>query len=172
MTNHKTNHRIKAIVSLALIFISTNFLLSQTQEWVVYTSGRYIFCLADEGNYLWIGTWGGGLVRLNKMTGEFIIYDKWNSGLPDNDVRAIAIDAQGNKWIGTYWGGLAKFDGVNWTVYNTSNSGLPYNRVTAIAIDGQGNKWIGTPGALAKFDGVKWTIYNPSNSGLPGGVGH
>jgi hypothetical protein len=23
------------------------------------------------------------------------------------------------------WGGLAKFDGVNWTVYNTSNSGLP-----------------------------------------------
>jgi ligand-binding sensor domain-containing protein len=144
---------------LEFLVASKGILFSQTQEWVVYTSGRYIFCLADEGNYLWIGTWGGGLVRLNKMTGEFIIYDKWNSGLPDNDVRAIAIDAQGNKWIGTYWGGLAKFDGVNWTVYNTSNSGLPYNRVTAIAIDGQGNKWIGTPGALAKFDGVKWTIY-------------
>ncbi len=42
------------------------------------------------------------------------------------------------------WGGLAKFDGVNWTVYNTSNSGLPSNYVRAIAIDGQGNKWIGT----------------------------
>ncbi len=41
-------------------------------------------------------------------------------------------------------GGLAKFDGVNWTVYNTSNSGLPDNWVYAIAIDGQGNKWIGT----------------------------
>ncbi len=41
-------------------------------------------------------------------------------------------------------GGLAKFDGVNWTVYNTSNSGLPDNHVYAIAIDGQGNKWIGT----------------------------
>jgi ligand-binding sensor domain-containing protein len=40
--------------------------------------------------------------------------------------------------------GLAKFDGVNWTVYNTSNSGLPDNYVNAIAIDGQGNKWIGT----------------------------
>jgi hypothetical protein len=42
---------------------------------------------------------------------------------------AIAIDGQGNKWIGTYGGGLAKFDGVNWTVYNTSNSGLPDNYV-------------------------------------------
>jgi ligand-binding sensor domain-containing protein len=41
-------------------------------------------------------------------------------------------------------GGLAKFDGVNWTVYNTSNSRLPDNYVRAIAIDGQGNKWIGT----------------------------
>jgi ligand-binding sensor domain-containing protein len=45
-----------------------------------------------------------------------------------------------NRW----GGGLAKFDGVNWTVYNTSNSGLPDNYVYAIAIDGQGNKWIGT----------------------------
>jgi ligand-binding sensor domain-containing protein len=44
----------------------------------------------------------------------------------DNRVKAIAIDGQGNKWIGTRGGGLAKFDGVNWTVYNTSNSGLPF----------------------------------------------
>jgi ligand-binding sensor domain-containing protein len=49
-------------------------------------------------------------------------------------VPAIAIDGQGNKWIGA-WGGLAKFDDVNWTVYNTSNSGLPYNSVRTIAID-------------------------------------
>jgi ligand-binding sensor domain-containing protein len=75
--------------------------------------------------------------------------------LPNNYVYAIAIDGEGNKWIGTYGGGLAKFDGVNWTVYNTSNSGLPSVFVRAIAIDGQGNKWIGTDlGGLAKFDGV------------------
>jgi ligand-binding sensor domain-containing protein len=65
-------------------------------------------------------------------------------------------------------GGLAKFDGVNWTVYNTLNSGLPNNWVYAIAIDGQGNKWIGTlGGGLAKFDGVNWTVYNTENYGLP-----
>jgi ligand-binding sensor domain-containing protein len=68
---------------------------------------------------------------------------EWNSKLPDNYVYAIAIDGGGNKWIGTLEG-LAKFDGVNWTVYNTSNSGLPDNYVGAIAIDGRGNKWIGT----------------------------
>jgi ligand-binding sensor domain-containing protein len=81
---------------------------------------------------------------------------------------AIAIDGQGNKWIGTGGGGLAKFDGVNWTVYNRSNSELADNWVNAIAIDDSGNKWIGTDGGgLAKFDGVNWRVYNRSNSGLP-----
>jgi ligand-binding sensor domain-containing protein len=144
MINNKTNHRIKAIISLIFVLIVINPSLSQTQEWIVFTSGKYIRCLADEGQYLWVGTYGGGLVKLNKSTGEFIVYDKWNSKLPDNYVLAIAIDGQGNKWIGTWFGGLSKFDGANWTVYNTSNSGLPYNTVLAIAIDGQGNKWIGT----------------------------
>jgi len=125
MNLNSTTSRIHTIVSLALIFISTNFLFSQTQEWIVYTNGKYINCLADEGEYLWVGTEHGGLVKLNKSNGDFIIYDKLNSGLPSNWVNAIAIDGQGNKWIGTNGGGLAKFDGVSWTVYNSSNSGLP-----------------------------------------------
>jgi ligand-binding sensor domain-containing protein len=168
MINNKTNHRIKAFISLVFVLIVINPSLSQTQEWIVFTSWKTIWCLADEGQYLWVGTAGGGLVKLNKSTGKFIVYDEWNSKLPDNFVRAIAIDGGGNKWIGTGGGGLAKFDGVNWTVYNTSNSGLPSNYVRAIAIDGGGNKWIGTGGGgLAKFDGVNWTVYNTLNSGLP-----
>jgi len=62
--------------------------------------------------------------------------------LSSNWVWAIAIDAEGNIWIGD--GGLTKFDGINWTVYNTDNSKLPCDNVTALAIDMQGNKWIGT----------------------------
>jgi ligand-binding sensor domain-containing protein len=65
-------------------------------------------------------------------------------------------------------GGLAKFDGTNWTVYKYRNSLLPSDTVYAIAIDGGGNIWIGTRRGLAKFDGVKtWIVYDTSNSGLP-----
>jgi sugar lactone lactonase YvrE len=158
--------RIKSIISLILILITTFFSVSFSQEWSVYLAGKQINCLADEGGYIWVGT-TVGLVKLNKTTGEIIVYGKWNSKLPSNYVYAIAIDGGGNKWIGTLEG-LAKFDGARWTVYNTSNSGLPDNWVWAIAIDGQGNKWIGTDGGgLAKFDVVNWTVYNTSNSGLP-----
>ena len=96
------------------------------------------------------------------------VYNTSNSGLPHNNVHGIAIDGNGNKWILTLGGGLAKYDGTNWNIYNTSNSGLPNNYTHAIAIDGTGNKWIGTPCCgLGKYDGTNWTVYNISNSGLP-----
>lgn len=90
-----------------------------------------------------------------------------NLGYEANYVWTIAIDGEGNKWIGTYGSGLIKFDGTNWTVYNTSNSSIPDNYVTSIAIDTSGDIWIGTyGGGGAKFDGTNWTIYNTTNSGL------
>jgi ligand-binding sensor domain-containing protein len=70
-------------------------------------------------------------------------YNTSNSGLANNRVIAIAIDASGNKWFGTE-GGVSKFDNAKWTTYNTSNSGLTDYHVYAIAIDTSGNKWFGT----------------------------
>jgi hypothetical protein len=175
MTNHRTNHSIKAFVSLVFVLIIINFSLSQVPppEWIVYNTSNsglpdnYVSAIAiDRVGNKWIGTWSRGLAKFDGA--NWRVYNTYNSGLPDDDVYAIAIDGEGNKWIGTWYGGLVKFDDVNWTVYNTSNSGLPDNYVWAIAIDAQGNKWIGTWNrGLAKFDGVNWTVYNTSNSGLP-----
>ena len=102
---------------------------------------------------------------------EWIVYNTANSGLPDDRVFALAIDPNGNKWIGTGdphglgGGGLVMFDGETWTVYDTANSGLPDDNIWALAIDVQDNKWIGTHGGgLAKFDGKNWTVYNNDNS--------
>ena len=75
------------------------------------------------------------------------MYDYANSGLQSNYVVSLAIDDQGNKWIGSWSdGGLAKFDGENWVVYNPNDSGLPNNKVFPIVIDNQGSIWIGTNG--------------------------
>ena len=97
-----------------------------------------------------------------KFDGEnWTVYDMDNSGLPSNGISALAIDVQGNIWIGTW--GLARFDGTNWTVYNTDNSGLPNNGTLALAIDAQGNTWIGT-------NGGGLGVYRKGGVILPGGV--
>ena len=62
-------------------------------------------------------------------------------------MKAISINQQVNKWIGTEGLGILKFDGNQWTTYNTTN-GLINNYVNTIANDKKGNIWIGT------FDGV------------------
>ncbi|MDP4176175.1 MAG: two-component regulator propeller domain-containing protein, partial [Bacteroidota bacterium] len=152
---------------LAILIILSSFAFSQTNQWVNFLAESNINCQAIEGNYLWIGA-DNYLTKLNTLTGEKEIFTTKNSGLPDKRIYSIAIDQLGNKWIGTYGGGLAKFDGQTWNVFTTLNFCLPSNNVQSLAIDQQGNKWIGTNGGgIVKYDGRKWTGYSKSNSGLP-----
>jgi len=95
-----------------------------------------------------------------------LTFNTLNSGLLSNNITALAIDGNNNKWIGTD-SGLVKYDGNTWTIYDSLNTGTPINDILAIAIDGIGNKWIGTNYGLAKFDGTIWTFYSPSDSSLP-----
>jgi ligand-binding sensor domain-containing protein len=102
----------------------------------------------------------GGVSKFNDTT--WTTYDT-SMGLAGIFVSSIAIDSQGNKWIGTYGSGISKFDGAIWTTY-TTNSGLVSNRVISVAIDKQGNKWFGTEGSgVSKFNDTTWTTYTTSS---------
>ncbi len=50
--------------------------------------------------YLWIGTKGGGLNRLDKLTGRFIHFTT-SDGLANNVVYGILPDYDGNLWLST-----------------------------------------------------------------------
>ncbi|MBI5726798.1 MAG: hypothetical protein HY965_03025, partial [Ignavibacteriales bacterium] len=139
-------------------------LFSQSPEWITYTAGDNATCIAEEGNYIWAGI-NKDLVRLNKITGEKIFFNKANSGLPANDYSAIAIDKQGNKWIGTSHG-IVKYNGTTWQVFNKTNSGFPGGTIKSICIDAKNTKWIAIPSlGLVKFNDTTWTIYNAANTG-------
>ena len=119
------------------------------------------------------GSAGGGLVKFDNT--NWTIYNASNSDFPDYvgvkenkaGISKITIDSLDNKWIGTTGGGVAKFDGTNWTVYNSTNSDLPDNYISSIAIDALGNKWFSTSKAIEKFDDVNWTLYYYSRIPIP-----
>jgi signal transduction histidine kinase/ligand-binding sensor domain-containing protein/CheY-like chemotaxis protein len=68
------------------------------------------------------------------------------SGLPHNSIRAIAQTRDGYLWVATS-NGLARFDGVGFTVFTPANApGLLDDRLTAMAAGGDGALWIGTSG--------------------------
>src|SRR5438445_3272730 len=90
------------------------------------------------------------------------------NGLPQNSVNAILQTRDGYLWIGTF-GGLARFDGVKFTVFDTGNTeGLKSSRIFALCEDHEGNLWIGTEnGGLACYREGVFTTYTMKD-GLPG----
>lgn len=65
-------------------------------------------------------------------------------GLPQSSVLSIAQTPDGYLWLATF-GGLARFDGVRFTVFDNSNlPGLPDNRLVRLAVDKAGGLWLVT----------------------------
>jgi len=90
---------LKIIVITAILFFCFCNVL-RAEEWMQFTNGNEITSLAEEGEYLWVGT-TAGLVKLNKETGDCIFYHSNNSELPNNYINCIEIDKYNNIWIGT-----------------------------------------------------------------------
>ncbi len=66
-----------------------------------------------------------------------------------NYVVALAVDAAGVAWAGTWGGGLPRYDGQAWRHY-TVTDGLPGNHVFMLQTDAAGELWIGTNQGLAR----------------------
>jgi ligand-binding sensor domain-containing protein len=81
---------------------------------------------ADTSGPIWIGTFGGGLNRYDPTTKVFTHYTE-RDGLPDNFVKGILPDGQGNLWLSTEKG-LSKFNPQTRTFKNyTKKDGLHDN---------------------------------------------
>ena len=88
--------------------------------------------------------------------------DHWttDNGLPQNTVRAIVQTRDGYLWLTTF-DGLARFDGVRFTVFDKSNTpAITNNRFIALYEDKDGTLWAGADQGevVAYRDGV-FTAY-------------
>ena len=70
-------------------------------------------------------------------------------------ILSLLQDRQGFIWIGTYSGGLYRYNGyqaVKYTHDPQNPRSLPNDRVSALFEDAQGHIWAGTQHGLARFD--------------------
>ena len=90
-------------------------------------------------------------------------YTSFNSGLIAGSVRSLAVDRQGNLWVGTGAGLsiLQPDDSPVWHNY-TPLDGLGSGVINAIAVDTAGNRWLAT--------GPDNSEYDNQEVNLPGGV--
>jgi len=103
--------------------------------------------LVDQTGNLWIGTGGGGVVRMNR--GKFTAYTV-QSGLSNNTVHSLGEGRDGAIWVGTEGGGVNRLMSGKFTAYN-AKTGLADDSVYSIAAAKDGSVWFGTGAGLSQF---------------------
>lgn len=117
-------------------FLPTNSKLSHTP----------VSTFAEDGKYVWIGTEGGGINRMNKSTGEFQLFTS-QQGLSSNNVKSLLIDQNQNLWASMFMGGLLFWETGKdkKTTYNhlagQANS-LRLNNVRKSILEGDSGIWV------------------------------
>ncbi|MCP5048617.1 MAG: hypothetical protein GY940_15715, partial [bacterium] len=117
-------------------------------------TGNFIMalCAGSSGN-LWLGSYGGGLMRMNLNTGETIAFNE-EQGLSTNSITALREDHNGRVWIGTYGRGLYYKDPgsekiVPWRFEND----LQVRSVWTASADPDTASWLGTvPRGVSRVD--------------------
>jgi len=143
-------------------------------------SDKYISSLLVDENFLWVGTWGTGLYKINLISGEVTLY-KNIPGNPNsicgNDIRTIFPDSKKRMWLAT-WNGLSLYNKEKNNFENFLHNpddpnSISHNQVTGICEDAFGNIWTGTyENGLNKLDIQKKKFtryYHTQNKNSVGG---
>ncbi len=123
------------------------------------SNDRIMSLFEDKDKTLWVGTFSGGLNQLNyeqrNFTGQdakFINYRKLENTkncLCNNTVMDIVMDNSGYLWLGTFGGGLDRFDKNSRSFVHlfkdpADPSSLPENDILSLAVDRSGILWVGS----------------------------
>ncbi|MEZ4675495.1 MAG: hypothetical protein R2932_14780 [Caldilineaceae bacterium] len=163
-------HKWLTPLLLGLVAVIYSTAIAHAQEaqpvWTIYTNSNYVQDLALDPTtgMVWAAT-GGGVVRWDPATATYTRYTVAD-GLADNDVKAVAVDAQGNKWFGTEGRGMTRLspDG-QWQTYTPGDSGIADTLVYNIAVDPAGNKWFQHGSAISRLaaDNQSWSSFDRSD---------
>jgi len=120
---------------------------------------KVISLFEESDNTIWVGTFSGGLNRLNSdqrdlraRDAKFIKYvnlEKTTNSLCNNTVMEIVQDNLGYLWLGTFGGGIDRYDKKNESFIHFYNNPLdpgsfPDNEILSLAVDRSGILWVGS----------------------------
>jgi ligand-binding sensor domain-containing protein/signal transduction histidine kinase/CheY-like chemotaxis protein/HPt (histidine-containing phosphotransfer) domain-containing protein len=113
---------------------------------------------------LLIAVWGHARALEPSLQPSQYVLDNWQipEGLPQNSAQAIARTPDGYLWVGTQEG-LARFDGVRFTVFDSNNeAAIPNKYISVLFVDRAGRLWIGTRSGIAVLENGHFKAFNKS----------
>jgi signal transduction histidine kinase/ligand-binding sensor domain-containing protein/CheY-like chemotaxis protein/HPt (histidine-containing phosphotransfer) domain-containing protein len=96
------------------------------------------------------------------LTTSQYVLDNWQitEGLPQTSAQTLTRTADGYLWIGTQEG-LARFDGVRFTVFDSENEpAIPNKQISVLFLDAEQRLWVGTRAGIALLDHGQFRPFN------------
>ncbi len=179
---------------LSVINFVNSFLREENKMWVGTNGGLFVFDMSlgtwdrygvsnspdslqnpvitsfirDSEKQLWLGTWGGGLVKVDengwRLKFQSFYHNPMDSLTISNDeVHYIFESADHSFWIGTN-GGLNKMDRATGRFSRFYMSdGLPHNTIQCIKEDSRGRLWMSTIKGICVVDPQNLIARKPSS---------
>jgi signal transduction histidine kinase/ligand-binding sensor domain-containing protein/DNA-binding response OmpR family regulator len=129
-------------------------------------SGNLIYSIAADGDNIWVGA-EGGLNIVDPVSGRVKRYnhdDRDKYSVSSKSIRCIYNDPEGIYWLGTYQGGVDKYD-KNLTLFNSKQNnaydpaGLNAPFVSSFAENKDGDIFVGTDGGGLNLFHIKSGLF-------------
>lgn len=123
--NRRNEFTMKKYSLLSLLMLFTLVLTRQTSAQTACTtfySSQDVIALEEDSTYLWLGTFADGLIRWEKTTGNTVVYNRFNSDLPQNYVKGLLY--LNNKLYVSTDSSLLNFNGTGFTMINDTIEGV------------------------------------------------
>jgi len=150
----------KTILTLiiALTAISAH---AQLSDWRNISSKNFVAKIIHDQSFLYVGTKGGGIVKIDKQSGEQTVLKRADVSMTGNSITDMVLH-EGELWVGTEYNGLAKVTDNGIEKFDMKNAGFQNNQYfSGFYFNADGTMLVGGIAYLYAFDGKKCTaIYD------------
>ncbi|MBO7630280.1 MAG: hypothetical protein J6S87_10175 [Bacteroidales bacterium] len=152
---------MKRIILSLILALVTVTVYAQLTDWQNISSKNFVSKIIHDKNYLYVGTKGGGIVKIDKLSGQQTILKRADGSMTGNSITDMALH-NGELWVGTEYNGLARVTDGSIVKFDKKNAGFENNQhISGIFFNNDGTMLVGGIAFLYMFNGEQCTAeYN------------
>ena len=140
-----------------LVALATVAAHAQLTDWQNISSKNFVMKIIHDENFLYVGTKGGGIVKIDKQSGQQTVLKRADGSMSGNSITDMTLH-DGDLWVGTEYNGLARVTDGGIEKFDMKNAGFLNNQhISGINFNADGTMLIGGIAYLYAFDGRKCT---------------
>ncbi|MBR5698570.1 MAG: hypothetical protein IKX44_08150 [Prevotella sp.] len=148
------NKKTVILFIFAVVALAAN---AQLTDWRNIASKNFVMKIIHDQTFLYVGTKGGGIVKMDKLSGLQTVLKRADGSMTGNAISDMVLH-NGELWVGTEYNGLARMTDGGIEKFDMKNAGFQINQhFSGFYFNADGTMLVGSIAYLYAFDGKKCT---------------